>query len=1012
MKLVFYHISDLHIEKEMDTKSINIHKMVDVLNGQGKFDAIIIIVSGDIAYSGYHAQYDAAYKMFGTFIKLLKERFALTRVDMFVVPGNHDVDLTKDDGHKTIQEKLKAGITSEHIEKELKKQRAFYNYSKGIHCIDHQDPLCCIKTRTYGDKTLKFCLLNTALFSTLDEDKGLHYLTSDVVSKIKEELNADINITVMHHAHHWMHESIKNNIENVLIENNNIILCGHEHGLDTAEITKNGSKVIYLTGGQLCDRGDWDNSQFYLDIVDTENMSLCSISYIWNRYKKIYTNENTKEYELIDMSPIGSYELEEEFAEFLHNDSINSISDDVFDYYVFPDLKLIKENSDKEAEIVKDVDVFCQNILSQKLISIIGGENSGKTLLLKKIFLDLSAKDFTCVYCDAVDLKNASLKKIIPKIFRNNYKTINNNYDHFIQLPCSKRVLLLDNIHNIDKNQIFIVLKYLKDYFDIIIYSTKEIIELDMAERVRASAELGDFTRYKILPMYLKKRQDLISKIVDLKNDNGDNEELCNKIAISLKSQRKIYSMNPSFIIQFVDFYITNFKDAFATDGNVFSKVFENNIVNRIRPVAKKLTVDKILVLLDSVAYWCFKNQCSEIGQESISLIIKDYNDNFDDDVEYINFMSACLDSKLLRMSQYETKYRFVDKNVLSYFVAREIIRIWNDKLDDEDLNFLIKHVKYGINSNIILFVTYLTDNLYLIRNIIDGTIKYTESWNSFDLVNINIPYLATIQGLEIEAPSQKDRDMQEKKEVEQDRKDIEEYEDEQIVVKDFFDSKLDDCEKLINQIIRSITLLDIASKCLPGFEHRMNKADKEKVTNIIFSLPGKIFYIWAEQVEKDKPELLKYLLEEYRTVYLNPRDWDTVTEKDMLRYLQSESIFLLLELLNMPIKNSTKDYTIKYLVKYADYNEVLNELQILMAYGKMDMVQEFENMLGNIKDNKKGCIFEYMIKRVIYRYIITSKKISNEKIQRLISSYFPTSRPNNIYRNVLITRENNERKQ
>ena len=299
--------------------------------------------------------------------------------------------------------------------------------------------------------------------------------------------------------------------------------------------------------------------------------------------------------------------------------------------------------------------------------------------------------------------------------------------------------------------------------------------------------------------------------------------------------------MNPSFIIQFVEFYLQNFKDAFATDGNVFSKVFENNIINKIRPVAKKLTVDKIMILLDEMAYWCYKNQNSEIDQENISQILAKYNKEHDDEVEYLYFVNACLESKILKNIGAGIHYRFSDKNILSYFIAREIIRIWNDDLDDTDMKNLIKYIRYGINSNIILFVTYLTDNLYLVRNIIESTIRYMENWPSIDIVDVNVGYLKSLNGkLELEAPTKQERKKNEDQEEQEDKEDIKEYEDSQIVVKDYFDTQVDDCEHLINQIIRSMTLLEITSKCLPGFEHRMKKEDKDNILDIIFNLPDR----------------------------------------------------------------------------------------------------------------------------------------------------------------------------
>ena len=77
MKIVIYHISDLHIEKEEDGKVNNVYKMADVLNSIGDFEIVFIIVSGDIAFSGRHEQYDAAYHLFGTLIKSIKKKFYL-----------------------------------------------------------------------------------------------------------------------------------------------------------------------------------------------------------------------------------------------------------------------------------------------------------------------------------------------------------------------------------------------------------------------------------------------------------------------------------------------------------------------------------------------------------------------------------------------------------------------------------------------------------------------------------------------------------------------------------------------------------------------------------------------------------------------------------------------------------------------------------------------------------------------------------------------------------------------
>lgn len=285
-------------------------------------------------------------------------------------------------------------------------------------------------------------------------------------------------------------------------------------------------------------------------------------------------------------------------------------------------------------------------------------------------------------------------------------------------------------------------------------------------------------------------------------------------------------------------------------------------------------------------------------------------------------------------------------------------------------------------------------------------------NWPSFDINDIKIPYLASMNGtLSIDGPTEKDKDENKEKEKLEDKNEIKLYEDSQLIVKDYFDSDTGESEEITNQLIRSMSLLDITSKCLPGFEHRMEKEDKQKALEIIFNLPIKIFHVWAEQVEKDKEELVQFFLEEYRTVYLEPRDWNRIDEKDIMRYLQIESINLLLDLLNIPIYNAVKDYTKRYLLNYGE-DKASYQLQKMMVYSALDMVTDFEIYLNKIDENLKKCIPDYMKRRVLRHYLVISKRISNEKLQKLVSKYFHINRPNNVYRNILISRERNEIRQ
>ena len=189
----------------------------------------------------------------------------------------------------------------------------------------------------------------------------------------------------------------------------------------------------------------------------------------------MYVQDKTETYNLLIMNPLTEFKWEEGFKETLYMDPVNTVSDNVFDYYIFPDLELIKDYSDRETEIVALSEQFIETVRSKKRISIIGNESAGKTLLLKKLYIELSQNSYCCLYCEADALKQVSLNKALLTVFRKNYIDQNGSYDKFLQIPKEKKILLIDDIHNIDKNQIYTVLKWAEEYFGIIIYIIKEL---------------------------------------------------------------------------------------------------------------------------------------------------------------------------------------------------------------------------------------------------------------------------------------------------------------------------------------------------------------------------------------------------------------------------------------------------------------------------------------------------------------------------------------------------------
>ncbi len=96
MGIAFVHLSDIHFGQEKggqtviddDVKASVIDECRQFFAGMSQQSIGGVIVTGDIAYAGQEAQYKTA----GEWLDELTSAIKCKRSDVYVVPGNHDID--------------------------------------------------------------------------------------------------------------------------------------------------------------------------------------------------------------------------------------------------------------------------------------------------------------------------------------------------------------------------------------------------------------------------------------------------------------------------------------------------------------------------------------------------------------------------------------------------------------------------------------------------------------------------------------------------------------------------------------------------------------------------------------------------------------------------------------------------------------------------------------------------------------------------------------------------------
>ena len=173
-------ISDLHIHSEKD-KTLDFFEYIAnaICREPVESELILVLVSGDIAFSGTEEEYGAIEPVFSKLAQDLSEQFK-SPVKWIMVPGNHDG--TFQGAQKTrshvISGILKEGsnsIDESVIDACVAPQKHYFSFESKF-CSDadylFKDKLLGIKEFKVSEKTISFWELNASWMSRVPEQQG------------------------------------------------------------------------------------------------------------------------------------------------------------------------------------------------------------------------------------------------------------------------------------------------------------------------------------------------------------------------------------------------------------------------------------------------------------------------------------------------------------------------------------------------------------------------------------------------------------------------------------------------------------------------------------------------------------------------------------------------------------------------------------------------------------------------------------------------------------------------
>lgn len=238
-RLRWLHLTDLHIGRDNESQAVAIKSLVGAIQTYADarpFD--VVILSGDLAYTGQLAEYE-------TFAKLVLEPLkatALCKDSSFIAaPGNHDLDcdaalpaLWSALGAKRQEQFFQLGEGGRKVRGP--RAVAFENYTNFvkkyvIHSANPlEEPAALVEIEVRGE-LFNFVSVVTAYFS--DKDTKDYQITPAPTHAVRAVLQnrrePSPPILIAHHPLSWFTQETERHLHTLIIEEEALYLNGHEH---------------------------------------------------------------------------------------------------------------------------------------------------------------------------------------------------------------------------------------------------------------------------------------------------------------------------------------------------------------------------------------------------------------------------------------------------------------------------------------------------------------------------------------------------------------------------------------------------------------------------------------------------------------------------------------------------------------------------------------------------------------------------------------------------------------
>lgn len=779
MRITIIQLSDIHISADNDPILGRAKKIAAAVKSNSTdTKAYLVVITGDIAFSGQKAQYKLALNFLSELKRELSSDSQEIIVRCILVPGNHDCDLTNDqdklDVRNALLEQLAEDVTKISTENGrvktcLSVQNNFFSFLSTIEpelSYPESPKLFYTINVPVDGQVIKFNCYNTAWLSQINEKQGQLVFPVNILAA-GEQSSAGAShlvVSLFHHPYNWLEPSNSLDFRQQIERTSDIILTGHEHTENFYQkkvIT--GEEIQYTEGAVLQEHGK-ERSAFNLLIVDLEKQQQRVIQYEWRN--SLYTQRHITNWITFTRNNFlmkqGFFNelgfaswLQDPGTAFLHPYKKTVLLRDLF---VYPDLVNFsikrKLEGKSPSKTIKGGQLI-EHVLKTKSIIIYGSSLSGKTNLAKVFYSDLRKHEIVPLLINGGVLKGSdeeSLRKAMRKAFAEQYS--DTLLEQYQQLDPKQRALIIDDFHLFALNQTAKqqLLELAQKIFDYVIVLAGDIYRLQQLVGQGKDQFTFTFDHYEIKEFGHSLRGQLIRKWTRLGREltatpeslvfEEDRKEKVVRTALG----RNVLPAHPLTILMVLQLWDTN-QSANSGSGS-YGYLYEELITSRLRAVSSKATeVDRKYTIISRIAHFFFETEQEEVTNDEMREIVDRYFKDYKVNVDLRQLLEELEQARILE--RLENGYRFTYPYIYYYFVARYIKENLSGRENVRKLRSqvmeMIERVTYEPYSNILLFLVYLTKDRRFIEKLIEQSKQIYKGYAPAEL-DEDVAFLNQIQ--------------------------------------------------------------------------------------------------------------------------------------------------------------------------------------------------------------------------------------------------------------------------